>query len=59
MYSTLVASEKEGHQSWVRSSVLRGGSWNNNAENCRSANRNNDVEALFFGLSINSATFYF
>ncbi len=23
--------------------VLRGGSWNNNAENCRSANRNNDT----------------
>ncbi|MFZ4428352.1 MAG: SUMF1/EgtB/PvdO family nonheme iron enzyme [Saprospiraceae bacterium] len=22
--------------------VLRGGSWNNNAENCRSANRNNN-----------------
>ena len=22
--------------------VLRGGSWNNNARNCRSANRNND-----------------
>jgi formylglycine-generating enzyme required for sulfatase activity len=22
--------------------VLRGGSWNNNASNCRSANRNND-----------------
>ncbi|MEI7934705.1 MAG: SUMF1/EgtB/PvdO family nonheme iron enzyme [Chlorobiaceae bacterium] len=23
--------------------VIRGGSWNNNAENCRSASRNNDT----------------
>ena len=23
--------------------VIRGGSWNNNARNCRSANRNNDA----------------
>jgi formylglycine-generating enzyme required for sulfatase activity len=25
--------------------VLRGGSWNNNAQNCRSANRNNNTPA--------------
>jgi formylglycine-generating enzyme required for sulfatase activity len=27
------------------SGVIRGGSWNNNAINCRSANRNNDGPA--------------
>ncbi|MBD2336669.1 SUMF1/EgtB/PvdO family nonheme iron enzyme [Calothrix sp. FACHB-156] len=25
--------------------MLRGGSWNNNARNCRSANRNNNTRA--------------
>jgi hypothetical protein len=33
---------KQGYNAEGSNRVIRGGSWNNNAENCRVANRNND-----------------
>ena len=43
----MAASERGGGFGWRREAsgsnrVQRGGSWNNNARNCRSANRNNN-----------------